>query len=540
MKKINKNLNKPRTQNSYSGDSVFLPRIKNALIISPALNSILARIKPLVNSVRGKIIARWASILAISLVISLSLSYAWAAWKDPGPGATPPNNNEPAFLNIGTASQLKSGGLEIEGLFTTDNATNLATSTGNVGIGTTTPPEKLTLEGGNFLQTASNPKHIGSVGSMPGGRDIFVSGKYAYFAYFYGIGIIDVSNPSNPIIVSILEDDVNRKIKGAKAIKVAGKYAYIVSSLENSFTIIDISNPFSPFQVGFLEDNANTLLLNPLDLYVSGKYAYVVSYDENGLEVIDISNPTNPQHVGYIQDDGNTLLQGAKSVFVSSRYAYVTSDTENGVEIIDISNPALPLHIGKIQDNSNTLLSWANDIYVSGRYAYITSYTEKGVEVIDVRDPANPYHAGSFQDDGSNQIKLSSPNGVFISGKYAYVADWSEDGLEILDISGIDAPTASIGNISASQISVTENMDIGNNLYIRNGLNIGSGGIKSDGVIQATSTEAFKIKLPLSSPGTCGSFYVPAGSIYFNTTLNEPCYCNGSGGWTQFDGGGGC
>ncbi len=479
----------------------------------------------------------WAGTVATSLLIGFSLQIVLAAFN--APPSAPPDGNLPYPLNTSVNNQVKAGALGISGLFQTDGNTFLAAQAGNVGIGTTMPPEKLTLDGGNFLQTVGNPRHIGSVASMSGGRDVFISGKYAYFAYFYGIGIIDVSNPLNPIIVNTLSDNDNRKIKGAKAIKVAGKYAYIVSSLENSFTIIDISNPFGPFQIGFLEDNTNTLLLNPLDLYVSGKYAYVTSYDENGLEIIDISNPTNPQHVGYIQDDGNTLLQGAKSVYVSGRYAYVTSYSENGVEIIDISKPESPSHVGKIQDNSDTLLGGANDIYISGKYAYVTSYSEKGVEIIDVNNPANPYHTGLLQDDGSYQVKLSSPNGIFISGKYAYIADWAEDGLEILDISGIDAPTASIGNIASSNITVTENMDIGNNLYVGTGLNVGPGGILSDGVIAATSTESVNsliLRGVSAPPAACNSGN--KGIMYYKSSQNIYCYCDGTN-WQLLNSAGG-
>ena len=49
------------------------------------------------------------------------------------------------------------------------------------------------------------------------------------------------------------------------------------------------------------------------------------------------------------------------------------------------------------------------------------------------------------------------------------------DSLTIVDISGIDAPAATIGDISASTIEVTENVDVGNNFYVRNAVNVGPG-----------------------------------------------------------------
>ncbi len=98
----------------------------------------------------------------------------------------------------------------------------------------------------------------------------------------------------------------------------------------------------------------------------------------------------------------------------------------------------------------------------------------------------------------------------------------------------IDAPTASIGNISASQISVTENMDIGNNLHIGNGLNVGPGGIKADGPIAASSLDVLRyIKaIPGAAPADCVS--ENKGEIYYNNTLNAPCFCDGVD-WVKFN-----
>jgi len=112
--------------------------------------------------------------------------------------------------------------------------------------------------------------------------------------------------------------------------------------------------------------------------------------------------------------------------------------------------------------------------------------------------------------------------------------------MEILNIIGMDAPTASIGSISASTVEATENVQIGNNLYARSGINVGAGGIKSDGPIQSDNLESLGIiKLTATTTAETCDASTNVGSMYYNDTLNEPCYCNGSA-WTQFDGGGAC
>ena len=52
------------------------------------------------------------------------------------------------------------------------------------------------------------------------------------------------------------------------------------------------------------------------------------------------------------------------------------------------------------------------------------------------------------------------------------------ESLIVASTGNADFPTANIGNISASTIDVTDNMIVGNNLYVQSGLNIASGGLQ--------------------------------------------------------------
>ncbi|MEZ4849531.1 MAG: hypothetical protein R3B93_13110 [Bacteroidia bacterium] len=311
---------------------------------------------------------------------------------------------------------------------------------GNVGIGTDTPMAKLSLAGGNFLHTASDPVHVGSI-----------------------------------------FDNGTTELNGAHSIYVSGKYAYVASYVDDGVEILDISDPSNPTHVGAITDNTTTELDGANSIYISGKYAYIASNNDDGVEILDISDPANPTHVGAITDNGTTALDGAHSIYVSGKYAYVASFLDDGVEILDISDPANPTHVGAITDDGTTALNGARSIYVSGKYAYVASSADNGVEVLDISDPANPTHVSAITDDGTT--KLGFAYGIYVSGKYAYVTSNYEDGIEILDISGIDVPAASIGNIATSTLSVSDNTLVGNDLYVGNGLQVGSGGVYAQGDI---------------------------------------------------------
>ncbi|HRH23497.1 MAG TPA: tail fiber domain-containing protein, partial [Candidatus Magasanikbacteria bacterium] len=212
----------------------------------------------------------------------------------------------------------------------------------------------------------------------------------------------------------------------------------------------------------------------------SGKYAYVANQSDNSLRIIDISNPASPIIVGGVKD--NTNLAGADSVYVSGKYAYVVNVSDDSLRIIDISSSTAPAIIGGVKDATN--LNGARSVYVSGKYAYVASQDDNSLRIIDVSSSTNPSIIGGLKDN----VNLIAPQSVYVSGKYAYVVNLGDHSLRIIDLGGIDAPSANIGSLQSNNISVTENLTVGNNAYITNGLNVGTAGIMTDGSLTAAGT----------------------------------------------------
>ncbi|MFC1658224.1 NosD domain-containing protein [Candidatus Omnitrophota bacterium] len=402
--------------------------------------------------------------------------------------------------------------------------------TDDVGIGTSDPDAKLHLTGGAFLQTiSSGPTYVGSVAT---GRttDIYVSGKYAYVATGWDdeLKIVDISNPSSPTVVGTFAHSLIENAAGAPF--AASGYVYMKGT--DSLLIIDVSNPSSPSLVGYCTDATN--LAGAASVYVSGRYAYLGtstgSPDYGWLAVVDISDPASPSYVAR-----SPATFRVDSVFVNSRYAYLAIDTNQwSFRILDISDPSSPSIVSDLGEYPG--LGSGKDIYVSGRYAYLAANTN--FTVIDVSDPDSPTIKGTYaidsdsvyvsgkyaylgcpSDDTIRVLDISNPSSpslvasysnasyynadsydhIFVSGKYLYAGSNTPNYLLVLDITGIDSPGANIGDISASSIEVTDNVDIGNNLYVRSGLNVGPGGILSNGPLSAGGGGYFGDKVGIGS-----------------------------------------
>jgi hypothetical protein len=468
--------------------------------------------------------------------------------------------------NIGIGKTSPSARLDIRSVGTTTGlavrfADSLASDkaavldNGNVGIGTITPSEQVTVAGGNLLQTfTAQPKVIGTithatklnnpysvyvsgkyayVGVNAGNRltivdianpaspsivgsltdtdnlynpySVYVSGQYAYVAdyYNYKMTIVDVSNPGSPTVTGSVYDATN--LNSPYSVYVSGKYAYVAGFYGSTLAVIDVANPNSPFVASSLYDA--TRLAGPDSVYVCGKYAYVTDYTNDRLTVVDVSIPTSPVIASSLLDTTN--IHDPSAVYVSGRYAYVPNYNGNRFTVVDVSNPLSPKVAGTVTDA--TYLNVPNSVYVCGKYAYVACYNGNSLTVVDVSNPASPFVATGLIDSTNFYYATS----VFVSGKYAYVTPSWGTRLTVVDISGIDAPAATIGAIATGTLQVTENANVGNLLSVGGGLNVGQGGILSGPVainpsFQDSAGTSSVAVLEIRRPGTS-----PASPILF-------------------------
>lgn len=256
------------------------------------------------------------------------------------------------------------------------------------------------------ISDPSSPIMIGMSAELLYAMDMVISGDYAYIANYGSLEIINILDPSNPFLVGSYDS-----IGIVYGVAVDGNYVYLADG-SDGLRILDVTNPMNPTEIGFYDTPGDAR-----NIRVSGNYAFIADYDT--LQIINISNPEYPYLVGFYNSPG-TLYD----VFISGIYAYL-SDGNLGLRIVDISNPANPQPVG-FCDTPGT----AYDVVVSELYAYVADGSN-GLQIINIQNPTNPYIVGFYDN-------TDTANAVAISGNYVYVDDFYS--LEIVDISNPAQP----------------------------------------------------------------------------------------------------
>lgn len=314
--------------------------------------------------------------------------------------------------------------------------------------------------GATDIACAVGPHIVGSVDTYTA-AGVSVVGNYAYLAGVYDFRVIDITDPTNPVLVGSLDHEDGMYYN----ISISGNYAYLTgryfgNHVHANIKIIDISNASNPVIAGSFTINSEAH-----DVDVAGQYAYVAT--DSGLQVIDISDLNNLSVAGEITTVGDTTaidvrgdyayistdehLQvvdisdlnnisiissinayNAVSVSVVDNYAFIGQQSD-GFSIIDVSDPYNLSRITSIDTINN-----AGQISVDGNYAYV--HISNGVQIVDISDISNPKQISFVQ------IPTNYCGDIVVVGSYTYLT--YSDGLMIIDISRQTAPDIIIKSLN--------------------------------------------------------------------------------------------
>lgn len=271
---------------------------------------------------------------------------------------------------------------------------------------------------------------------------VTVEGRYAYVGYAGGMSVIDLADPTSPVLV----EDLDFGDSYVNEIKVIGDRAYLAAGF-NGVIVVDLSDPAHPKQ---LSEHGKLGEVMGIDVHGTKVYATggaglsTLEVDRDGVLILLKQRSTGlAQCVQFVND----------SIFVSSRryglsifepldnhhardvsvtktadeafgfevvgnIAYIC-DQDTGFTTMDISERRWPRYLSTIK-----LPGFSYRVDVEGTRAYVAS-TKAGIHVIDVHDPLNPTLLELV--DGFEYVF-----DIDVVGRYGYVAD-SDGGFKVIE-----------------------------------------------------------------------------------------------------------
>ena len=248
------------------------------------------------------------------------------------------------------------------------------------------------------------------------------AGVYSYpflDPVFYSFTILNITDPSSPNPVYVLDASVNSKfnINDATYVVIDGStYAISIVNYDHNVLIINVSNPSLPDLVA-----TYPTLRTPEDITTvtidSSTYALVAVYRDDSVQIINITNPSDPTLASTITHDKDnyTTLDSPESITTttigSSTFALVTALHSKGVQIINITDPYNPTPVSNITSGVEyEALGHPVDIttvkFNESTFALVVSESSNGVQIIDITDPSAPISASAIIDDEDGYTTL--------------------------------------------------------------------------------------------------------------------------------------
>jgi hypothetical protein len=238
--------------------------------------------------------------------------------------------------------------------------------------------------------TVSPPSLTGQyIDGTQEGNAVQSAGNYVYFGMTNNIGVLDVSQPSNPSLAYTVPVP-------AISLAEAGNTLF-AGTTNKSIVVSDITNPAQPHTV-------NTLALTdlPVKIRVSGSLMFVAD-NAAGLLIYDITSPQSPVLLSNV-----TGFPYVTDVAIQGTTAFLAADVD-GLVVVNISSPSQPTVL------STTGLSRADPFYnIAPLNEALSIAVDNGI-----------VYVGTLNDDGLvfgfDCTNLNSPRIVSV---YAYFASW--------------------------------------------------------------------------------------------------------------------
>ncbi|MBI3502216.1 MAG: choice-of-anchor B family protein [Bacteroidetes bacterium] len=275
----------------------------------------------------------------------------------------------------------------------------------------------------------------GTIANICGWKSPVDGKEYALVGAHTGLSIVDVSNPSVPSEIVL----INGPSCLWREIKTYGNYAYVTSECGNiGLQIVDLTNlPATNLTTATWTPTINTTTLATIHaLHIDtakGKvYLYGSNVGNQGAIIADIkTNPMAPVYKGSY--DNRYIHDG----YVRNDTLYACHIYDGDCEMVDVTNPVSGVSIGDVQTPGLfTHNSWLNAnskvVFTTDEVSdsYLTSY--------DISNPSNIFELDRIQSNPGSNSDVHNTHIIQKSGAEYAVTSWYNDGFTIVDVTRPD------------------------------------------------------------------------------------------------------
>ncbi len=172
-------------------------------------------------------------------------------------------------------------------------------------------------------------------------------------------------------------------LDGLTSLTIAGHYVYATASA--GLVVIDIDQPTNP-QVKTII--GSDVLTEPVAAAVQFRYAFVT--DARGVHVLDVTDLAKPRHM----PGAFVALAGARRIYVARTWAFVAAGRQ-GLAIIDVTNAERPV-LERLFNGGGTLTD-ARDVKVGMTNASLFAYVADGRGGLKVLELMGPHTTPQFR-----------------------------------------------------------------------------------------------------------------------------------------------
>ncbi len=262
--------------------------------------------------------------------------------------------------------------------------------------------------------------------------DVWGEGNYAYLASYNGNGvmIIDISNPSAPVLAGYYNPAVGGRFQDVVVIKGIG---YFSSENGGGVHIVDVRQPASPVLIGQISPAIGGYSLVHELAFAEG-LLYEADSRTPVVKVFDVTNAAAPLFVRSIQTTDTFFIHAITAI----NGRLYTSGWSGRTDIWDVTNIRLapPTLLGVVLTGER---SHSSCVGSDGRLLVSARETINGdVRIFDISDPGQPIMRSAINAQTLG-INAFTPHNPYLVGNLLFVS-WYQAGLQVIDISDPSAP----------------------------------------------------------------------------------------------------